>query len=175
MADLPETRYARTAGGGQVAYQVVGDGPIEVLVNRNTVFPIDLMWDEPRLAHFLHRLSSFSRHIWFDPRGTGASDWIPHGEGRLLESLVDDMVAVIDQVGCERVALLGLGPPIGLLFAATHPERTTAVVLVNGSVRFRRADDYPQGFSDEVLERLFEPRERRRHVVSPLGLCPESG
>ena len=66
------------------------------------------MWDEPRLAHFLHRLSSFSRHIWFDPRGTGASDWIPHGEGRLLESLVDDMVAVIDQVGCERVALLGL-------------------------------------------------------------------
>jgi class 3 adenylate cyclase len=156
MADLPETRYARTAGGGQVAYQVVGDGPLDVLVNRNTVFPVDLMWDEPRLAHFLNRLSSFSRHFWFDPRGTGASDWIPHSEGRLLESLVDDMVAVLDQVGCERVALLGLGPPIGLLFAATHPERTTAVALVNASVRFRRADDYPQGISDEDIERLFE-------------------
>jgi class 3 adenylate cyclase len=104
----------------------------------------------------LNRLSSFSRHFWFDPRGTGASDWIPHSEGRLLESLVDDMVAVLDQVGCERVALLGLGPPIGLLFAATHPERTTAVALVNASVRFRRADDYPQGISDEDIERLFE-------------------
>jgi class 3 adenylate cyclase len=155
MADLPETRYARTAGGGQVAYQVVGDGPIDVLVNRATIFPIDLMWDEPRLVHFLNRLSSFSRHIWFDPRGTGASDWIPHSEGRLLESLIDDMVAVLDQVGCERVALLGLGVPPGLLFAATHPERTTSVALVGSSVRFRRADDYPQGISDqEIATRL---------------------
>ena len=157
MADLPETRYATTAGGGQVAYQVVGDGPIDVLVNRPTVFPVDLMWDEPRLAHFLSRLSSFCRHIWFDPRGTGASDGIPHSEGRLLESVVDDMVAVLDQVGCERVALLGLGVPLGLLFAATHPERTTSLVLVNGSVRFRRADDYPQGISDEEIERRLEP------------------
>jgi hypothetical protein len=58
MADVPETRYAQAAGGGYVAYQVVGDGPIDVLVNRPTSFPIDLMWDEPRLTYFLHRLSS---------------------------------------------------------------------------------------------------------------------
>ena len=64
--DAVETRFAKTAGGGHVAYQVVGDGPIDVLVTRPPVFPIDLMWDEPTLAHFLNRMSSFCRHIWFD-------------------------------------------------------------------------------------------------------------
>jgi pimeloyl-ACP methyl ester carboxylesterase len=116
-----------------------GDGAIDVLVNRQLFFPVDLMWDEPRLVYFLNRLSSFCRHIWFDPRGTGASDWIPHAEGRLVESIVDDMVSVLDDVGCERVALLGLGPPVGLMFVAAHPERTTALVLINAAARYRRA------------------------------------
>ena len=116
MAGLPETRYAETAGGGRVAYQVVGDGSIDVLVTRPTQFPVDLMWEEPRLAQFLNRLSSFSRHIWFDPRGTGASDWIPHSEGRLHETVVDDMVAVLNDVGCERVALGELGRPDRVVF-----------------------------------------------------------
>jgi class 3 adenylate cyclase len=160
VGEVPETRYARTAGGGHVAYQVAGDGPIDVLVNRPTAFPVDMMWEEPRVVHCLNRLSSFCRHVWFDPRGTGASDWIPHGEGRLLESALDDMVAVLDDVGYERVALLGLGPPLGALFAATYPERTTALVLVGSTARIRRADDYPEGLSAErVEERLREAGE----------------
>jgi class 3 adenylate cyclase len=149
---VPETRYAKTAAGGCVAYQVIGNGPIDVLVTQPNAFPVDLMWDEPRLTYFLNRLSSFSRHIWFDPRGTGASDGIPHEEGRLAESVLDDMSAVLDEVGCEHVAQLGLGVPSGLLFAATHPERTSAVVLVNATARLRRADDYPQGVSEEQLD-----------------------
>jgi class 3 adenylate cyclase len=152
MSDEAVTRYARTAGGGQVAYQVVGEGPIDVVVNYPTFFPIDLMWDEPRQVHFLNRLSSFCRHIWFDPRGTGASDSIPYAEGRLVESGVDDIVAVVNEVGCERVALLQVGVPTGLLFAATHPERTTALVLINATARVRRAEDYPEGLTDEQIE-----------------------
>jgi class 3 adenylate cyclase len=152
VVDVPETRYAKTAAGGYVAYQVIGNGPIDVLVTHVTAFPIDLMWDEPRLAYFLNRLSSFSRHIWFDPRGTGASDGIPHEEGRLTESVLDDILAVLDEIGCDRVALLCLGVPTGLLFAATHPERTTAVALVNATARLRRADDYPQGMPNELID-----------------------
>ena len=76
--DVPETRFAQTPDGRHVAYQVVGSGPIDVLITRPTAFGVDMMWEEPRLAHFLHGLSAFCRHIWFDPRGVGSSDWLPH-------------------------------------------------------------------------------------------------
>ena len=132
VAEVPETRYATTSGGDQVAFQVIGDGPVDVLIGRPPMFPVDLMWDEPRLAHFLNRLSSFSRHIWFDARGTGASERIGGTESRLAETVVEDMVTVVNEVGCERVVLLQLGGvALTLLFAATHPERTSALVGVN--------------------------------------------
>jgi len=121
VRDAPITEYARAVDGSQIAYQVVGDGAVDILVNRTTYFPVDMMWEAPRVARFLDRLSSFARHIWFDPRGTGASDRIPHEEGRLLETVVDDMVAVLDAVGCDRAALLGLGVPIPLLFGPRIP------------------------------------------------------
>jgi pimeloyl-ACP methyl ester carboxylesterase len=125
----PETVYAKTSDGW-LAHQVVGAGPPDVLVAKPPWLPIDLMWEEPRLVRFLNGLSSFSRHIWFDIRGTGSSDAIAPVEGRLVESHVDDMVAVVDELGCERVVVLGaLGQP-ALQFAATHPERTSALVLV---------------------------------------------
>ena len=155
---MPETRYANVEGRGRVAYQAVGDAPFDVLVIRSPVFPIDMMWEEPRVVRFLDRLSSFCRHIWFDARGTGSSDWIPREEGRLIESFVDDMTAVMDDLGCERVAILGLNVPIGTAFAATFPSRTTALVLADGSVRYRRSedsDDYPEGWSDaEIASRI---------------------
>jgi class 3 adenylate cyclase len=172
VADVPETRYAKTAAGGYVAYQVVGDGSIDVVVTNPTVFPVDLMWDEPRLTYFLNRLSSFSRHIWFDPRGTGASDGIPHEEGRLTESMLDDVSAVLDEIGCEHAALLGLGVPSPLLFAATHPERTTAVVLVNTTARLRRADDYPQGVSEEQIDRLLASHDHPFYGPERTSLAP---
>ncbi len=156
MVDEPETRFAQTPDGRHVAFQVVGDGPIDVLVTRPTAFGVDMMWEEPRLAHFLNGLSAFCRHIWFDPRGVGSSDWLPHEDGRLVESTVEDMVAVLDAVGSRHVALLGLAVPYGLLFAATHPERTTAVALVNVSVRFRYAADYEQGLPHEMVDEALE-------------------
>ncbi len=147
----PETLYAKTSNGC-IGYQVAGAGPPDVLATKATFFPIDLMWDEPRFVRFLNGLSSFSRHIWFDPRGSGSSDPIAPVEGRLIESTVDDMIVVLDELGCERAVVLGaIGQP-ALQFAATHPERTSALVLINPSARLRRADDYPEGLADEEAE-----------------------
>ena len=148
MRDVVDTRYATVEGGGQVAYQAIGDGPIDVLVNRMSNIPVDMMWEEPRVVRFLDRLSSFCRHIWFDPGGTGASDSIPHEEGRVVESYLDDVLAIVNDLGCERVALFGLGQSIVTLFAAAHPGRTTALVLADASARFRTADDYAAGWPD---------------------------
>jgi class 3 adenylate cyclase/pimeloyl-ACP methyl ester carboxylesterase len=147
LVSAPETVYAKTSGG-RIGYQTVGTGPPDVLASMPLI-PTDLMWDEPKLVRFLNGLSSFSRHIWFDPRGVGSSDAIAPIEGRLVESDVDDMIAVLDELGCERVVVLGGIAPPALQFAATHPERTSALVLINPYARFRRSDDYPQGLSDE--------------------------
>ena len=148
-----ECGYASVEGGGRVAYQVVGDGPLDVMVIRPPFFPVDMMWDEPRVVRFLDRLSSFFRHVWFDGRGTGASDWISHADGRLVESHVDDMVAVLDALGWERAAIIGLGIPVGAVFAATHPDRATALVMADAPVRLRRGDDYPVGWPDTECDR----------------------
>jgi class 3 adenylate cyclase len=153
VVEVPETRYATTSSGDDVAFQVVGDGPIDVLVNRIPLFPIDLMWDEPRLVHFLNRLSSFCRHIWFDPRGTGASERVGRVEGRLAETLIEDMVAVLDAANCQRAVVLQLGGfGMSLLFGATHPQRTSALVLVNSFAWFED-DDASDGLSGEVVDR----------------------
>ena len=157
-------------GGGQVAYQAVGDGPVDVLV-LNVACPIDLMWDEPRVVGFLDRLSSFCRHVWFDPRGTGASDSIPHEEGRMTESYVDDMLAVIDDLGCERVAVLGLSVPVGVLFAASHPARATALVLADASARLRHAAGYP-GLSDEQIDARIETARQAGNAGFPEVVAP---
>jgi class 3 adenylate cyclase len=170
VRDDVETWYATVAGGGQVAYQAIGDGPIDVLVTRQPWSPVDLMWDEPRVVRFLDRLSSFCRHVWFDPRGTGMSDWIPHEEGRLLESVVDDMVAVLDGLGCERAAVLGLNLA-GAVFAATHPDRITALVLADTSARYRRADGYP-GLSDGQVDEYVESLRTGKLGAPPEVLAP---
>jgi class 3 adenylate cyclase len=163
LVSAPESGYARTSGGW-IGYQVVGAGPPDLLVIKPDYLPIDLMWDEPRFVRFLNGLSSFSRHIWFDPRGTGSSDSIAPVEGRLIESIVDDMISVLDELGCDQVVVLGaLGPP-ALQFVAAHPERTSALVLVNPTARYRQTDDYEE-WADaphEALEVVLESvRERR--------------
>jgi class 3 adenylate cyclase len=152
LVSAPETVYAKTRGG-RIGYQTVGTGPPDVLASMPLI-PVDLMWDEPNLVRFLNGLSSFSRHIWFDPRGVGSSDAIAPIEGRLVESDVDDMMAVLDELGCERVVVLGGIAPPALQFAATHPERTSALLLINPYARFRRSDDYPQGLSDDEIAAL---------------------
>jgi class 3 adenylate cyclase len=151
VAEVPETCFAETPGG-RVAYQVVGDGPVDVLVLHSPVFPIDLMWEEPSLVRFLDRLSSFCRHVWFDPRSRGASDPLPHVEDRLAEAMVDDMLALIDHLGWEQVVVMGTIPP-PILFAASHPERTKALVLVNVAARLATSDA-PKGERDELAEQF---------------------
>jgi class 3 adenylate cyclase len=159
--DEVETRYV-CSDAGWIAYQVVGSGPVDVLVAKPW-FPVDLMWDELALAQFLNGLSSFSRHVWFDSRGTGASDAIGQAEGRLVESVADDMVAVVDALGCEQVVVLDLSGGIpGLVFAASHPNRTKKLVLVNPSSCLRQADEYPEGLTDEHVNKILT-RERDRH------------
>jgi class 3 adenylate cyclase len=153
------TRFASTSVGA-IAYQVVGRGPVTVLAAKPHFFPIDLMWEEPAFVRFLEGLASFSRSIWFDSRGSGASDATEEIEGRLVESVVTDMVALLDELGVDRAVVLGLAPQPSFLFAATHPERVDRLVLLNPSARLLRGADYPQGFPAEPLERHLE---RSRH------------
>jgi len=152
---VPETAFAR-GRDGWVAYQVVGDGPIDILVSKPWFFPIDLMWEEPSFVHLLEGFSSFSRSIWMDPRGTGASDAVEHVDGRLVESIVDDMITVLDDIDCGQVSVFGCTAPPGLLFAAAHPERTKALVLVNPVARIRTADDYEAGLADEQVDEFLD-------------------
>jgi class 3 adenylate cyclase len=155
--------------GSQIAYQVIGEGPLDVLVLSPTFVPVDLMWDEPRMVQFLHWLSSFARHIWFDFRGSGASSAVALNEDRLPETWVDDMVVIADEVGCERVVVLQLGGAgMGALFAATHPGRTSALVLVDASARFRRSDDYPEGLSDEEVAALVSGAQALEYAAPSL-------
>ena len=149
MEPIPETRYALGVDGGQIAYQVVGSGPIP-MIGFNPLVTIDVMWEEPRFVRFLERLASFSRLVWFDPRGAGSSASFPRGEGRVVESAADDMVAVLDALGEERTVVLGLTGPPALLFAATHPARTSALVVLDPSARFRGHDGYPGLDSGEI-------------------------
>jgi class 3 adenylate cyclase len=151
VVEVADTRFAETPHG-KVAYQTLGAHGIDLLVVKPSWFPVDLMWDEPRFATFLTRLSRFSRHIWFDPRGTGASEALPRLAGRFIEDVVEDMVGVLDHLGLERAAVLGGLGPAELLFTATHPERTSALVLMDPFARLRRAASYPGGLPDATID-----------------------
>ncbi len=125
---LPETRYARS-GEINIAYQVIGDGPIDLVFVPGFISHLDLQWGDPRVARFFEQLASFSRLILFDKRGTGLSD--PVAAPASLEERMDDVRAVMDAAGSERAALFGLseGGPMSVLFATTYPERTRALIL----------------------------------------------
>jgi class 3 adenylate cyclase len=149
----PQTRYARS-GDVSIAYQVVGDGPIDLVFVMGWVSNIDEFWTEPGFARFLHRLSSFSRLILFDKRGTGLSDRVPVDHLPTLEERMDDVRAVMDAAGSERAALVGVseGGPLCALFAATYPERTRALVMIGSYARAMYAEHYPWGRTPEDLE-----------------------
>jgi class 3 adenylate cyclase len=141
--DRPRVRYAHS-GNVNIAYQVIGDGPFDLVLVPGFISHLDLDWDEPRSAYFLRRLASFSRLIRFDKRGTGLSDR-PGGLPD-LERRMDDVRAVLDAVGSERAVLFGYseGGPLSVLFAGTYPERTSALVLYGTYAKRRDPDDdYP--------------------------------
>ena len=147
----PETRYARS-GDANIAYQVVGEGPIDLVLVPGFVSHVEVAWEEPNLAHFLTRLASFSRLIVFDKRGTGMSD--PTTSVPTMEERMDDIRAVMDVAGSSRAALFGVseGGTLSLLFAHRHPERAQALVLYGSWARRLVGPDYPWGLRAAELE-----------------------
>jgi class 3 adenylate cyclase len=152
---LPETRYAKK-GDDHVAYQVSGEGPLDLVLVSTWFSHLDARWDSPGFAHYLRRLSSFSRLISFDKSGIGLSDPIPSRTVPPLEDWMDDVRAVMDAVGSERAAIMGAndGSLMAALFAATHPDRTSALVLVSATARISAAPGYEVGVGPDVQERL---------------------
>jgi class 3 adenylate cyclase len=138
----PETRYVKS-GDVHIAYQVIGSGPIDLVFVPGFVSHLELLWEDPDQARFYKRLSSFCRLILFDKRGTGMSDRVTAIAG--LEQRMDDVRAVIDAVGAERIALMGVseGGPMSTLFAATYPERTSALITYGTIVKGVWSEDYP--------------------------------
>jgi pimeloyl-ACP methyl ester carboxylesterase len=148
-----ETRYAKS-GDVNIAYQVVGDGPLDLVYVPGWMSNVEAMWEMPSMARFLERMTSFSRLILFDKRGTGLSDRVPNTELPTLEQRMDDVRAVLDAVGSERTALFGHseGGGMCMLFAATYPQRTTALVTLSVFAKRLRSDDYPWAPTPEERE-----------------------
>jgi len=145
----PRTRYARS-GDLHIAYQVVGDGPLDLIFVPGWVSNVEECWEQPGLAAFLERLASFSRLILFDKRGTGLSDRVANDRLPTLEERMDDVHAVLDAAESEQAALFGHseGGSMSVLFAATYPQRTRALVTFGVFARRRRSADYPWAPSD---------------------------
>ena len=173
--ETPETRYAQS-GDVNIAYQVTGEGPFDLVFIPGYVTHLELHWAIPSFVRFLERLSSFSRLIRFDKRGTGMSDRVSGAP--TLETRMDDVRAVMDAVGSTRAAFYGLseGAAMSILFAASYPERTAALVVRSAFPRRMWAPDYTWGQTEEEYQReveralrIFGPREQAREAVRALG------
>jgi class 3 adenylate cyclase len=149
----PETRYVEVSGA-EVGYQVVGDGPIDLLFTFGFGSNIELDWDNPHFAAFLKRLASFSRLIFFDRRGTGVSDPIGRDIAATWEDWTEDVRAVLAAAGSRRAAFFAIADstPVAMVFAAMHPELVSALVLVSAFARCLEDEDYPIGLSSAELD-----------------------
>ena len=163
----PQTRYTKS-GEVNIAYQVLGQGPPDLVYVPGWVSNIEILWDEPAVARFLTRLASFSRLILFDKRGTGLSDRV--AEMPNLEIRMDDVRAVLDAVGSDRAALFGSseGGVMCALFAATYPSRTSALVMHGSYARITSAQDYPWG--PTAAERNAFVEQGVRQWGGPIGI-----
>lgn len=151
----PETRYASVADQ-YVAYQVAGDGPVDLLVVYEWHSHQELRWEQPEMARFYRSFERFARVITFDKRGTGLSDPVGWQQPPSLELWCDDILAVMDAAGAHRpvVFATGVGGPLAMVFAATHPERVDRLILLNTAARIRRAPDYAPGIPDSIASTL---------------------
>ena len=149
MFEVPETRYAKS-GGVNIAYQVVGDGPFDLVHVPAFVSNLELQWEDPAERRYFERLASFCRLIMFDKRGTGLSDRVAVAT---LEERMDDLRAVMDDVGSQRAAVFGSseGGALSVLFTTTYPERVSALVLYGAYPRMAWAPDFPDGIPDETV------------------------
>lgn len=152
---IPDTQYAKS-GDVSIAYQCLGDGPLDLVCAIGWVSNVEYMWEEPTLRQFLERLAGFTRLILFDKRGTGLSDRVPNMP--TLEERIDDVRAVMDAVGSQRAALLGIseGGSLCALFAATYPERTSALIMCGTFVKRIWAPDYPWAPTPEQRQQFFD-------------------
>jgi class 3 adenylate cyclase len=153
----PQTKYA-WLGDDRIAYQVLGQGPPDLVLTLSSFGHVDMAWEDPGFALFLRTLASFSRLILFDRRGTGASDPLPLDSLPPWESYGEDLIAVLDEIGSERAAIMAQldAGPMAIFFAGTRPARTSALILANSSAKYTAADDYPIGVPAEVAEALVD-------------------
>ena len=165
----PETRYVQN-GDVNIAYQVVGDGPVDIVFVMGWVSHLEYFWKHHLFASFLERIASFSRLILFDKRGTGLSDRVPLSGLPTLEQRMEDVHAVLDAVGSEHAILVGVseGGPMCSLFAATYPERTAGLVMIGTYAKRIRDDDYPWAPTEEQREAFFELM--RNEWGGPVGI-----
>src|SRR5262252_2111455 len=154
---MPETKYVLN-GAVSIAYQVLGDGPIDIVHTPGWISHLELAWDSPETARWYRALASFSRLIVYDKRGTGMSD--RSAEQFSLETRMDDLRAVMDAAGSQRAVLFGIseGGPMSLLFAATYPERTSALVIYGS---FPRRASAPPSSSTGPIQTTTSGRSRR--------------
>jgi class 3 adenylate cyclase len=157
----PETKYAKSADVN-IAYQTVGDGPFDLVFVMGWVSHIEYFWDEPSFAHFLDRLASFSRLILFDKRGTGLSDRVPDHQLPTIEQRMDDVRAVMDAAGSDHASLFGIseGGPMCAVFAATYPERTSALVMYGTYAKRIWSPDYPWAPTPEERQQWYDLLEQ---------------
>ena len=158
---LPETKYAKS-GNVYIAYQVVGQGPFDLVFVPGWVSHMEYSWEEPSFARFLQRLASFSRLILFDKRGTGLSDRVTETELPTLEQRMDDVRAVMDAASSERAALFGVseGGNLSVLFAATYPERTIALIMIGIFAKRIWSPDYPWAPTPEERQKWLDTLEQ---------------
>lgn len=163
-----QVRYAKN-GKVHIAYRVIGEGPLDLVVVPGWVTHLEATWDDPLVWRFAQRLASFSRLILFDKRGTGLSDPVSEENLPTLEMRMEDVHAVLDAAGAPRAALLGIseGGSMCALFAATYPERTSALVMFGCYARWIRDSDYPWAPTREEHEAAFTAYER--HWGTPIG------
>jgi class 3 adenylate cyclase len=155
VTDTAETHYTRSADGTNLAYRLSGEGPLDLVFLHGSAIPIDLLAEDPGVIRVRTRLDSFSRTMWFDPRGLGASEgdaWDSRA-GKIMDA---DLTALLDAVGFERPAIVGgsIRGPTAIHFAVTYPERVSALILVNTFAHYVIDDDYPWGVPPESIDQV---------------------
>jgi class 3 adenylate cyclase len=156
VRDPPDTQYARTADGAYIAYQVLGEGPLDLVLLQPVVSHVELAWEIPSVARVFRGLASFCRLIRFDERGYGLSDPLSRADEPSLEERAEELLAVLDAVGSEQGAVVAnhSGGLLAIFFAATYPTRTSALVLDGCYPRMAYAEDYPWGTPRDTVDRV---------------------
>ncbi len=167
--ETPDVNYAQS-GDVNIAYQVVGQGPIDLVFVMGWVSHLEYFWREPHFARFLYRLASFSRLIVFDKRGTGLSDRVPIDRLPTMEQRMDDVRAVMEAANSQRAVLCGVseGGPLCALFAAAYPEKTAGIVMIGSYAKRIWAPDYPWAPTSEQRDKFFE--YMRKTWGGPVGI-----